>query len=138
MMGRVKMSELQSRRIIWRIMADASEIFGVSAAMIAGRCIKPVYSEARQWVYFEAYAQGIPMAQIGRAIDDRDHTTIMFGIEKERERRKAETVPVFKSIRANPQGFPQGYATFNQHIDFHSVLLQTERAGEVTTPQARP
>ena len=93
------MTELETRQIVNACVLDAARLFGVPAYQITGFLRRKAVSEARQWVYAEAYHRGATMAAIGRAMG-RDHTTVMHGINREAERQSSAAPVIFRSIRA--------------------------------------
>lgn len=64
-----------------------SEATGIPAHLFYGRRRTAHISQARQLVYFLAHQSGISLSDIGRAMN-RDHTTIMHGVQREKKRRE--------------------------------------------------
>lgn len=55
---------------------------------VTGQCRRRQFAWPRQWVMFEAAQLGNPTTKIGRELH-RDHTTVIYGIRRERDRRAA-------------------------------------------------
>lgn len=73
--------------IMWTVALDA----GVTVRDLMSDRRKQPLAEARQmamWLARELTPLSLP--QIGRALGDRDHTTIMHGIERIEQRRQAD------------------------------------------------
>lgn len=71
------------------IVQQVSEFTCISVKDIMGKSRKAPITQARHLVWFVARQQGMTLQQIARAFD-RDHTTILHGIQREEAARRTE------------------------------------------------
>ena len=71
------------------IVQQVSEFTCISVKDIMGKSRKAPIAQARFLVWFVARQQGMTLQQIARAFD-RDHTTILHGIQREEAARRME------------------------------------------------
>lgn len=73
-------------RIAREAITQVAEAVGVSFAMICGPRRKPYICAARDLAAYIAFREGASYAAISRVMD-RDHTTIISAVRRERKRR---------------------------------------------------
>ena len=76
---------------IGRILQHVAEDYGLTVRMLRGDWRRRDMVEARwvaMWIAREAFAR--PLVLIGRVMGQRDHTTVLHGVEKIKERRAAD------------------------------------------------
>ena len=78
------------RASIKEIIAAVAAEYGVPASAIVGNSRLSVVTVPRQEAMRRAKEAGLTLAQIGRLMGGRDHTTVMHGIKRARERLAAE------------------------------------------------
>lgn len=71
------------------IVQQVSEFTCISVKDIMGKSRKAPVAQARFLVWFVARQQGMTLHQIARAFE-RDHTTILHGIQREEAARRTE------------------------------------------------
>lgn len=71
------------------IVQQVSDLTCISAKDIMGKSRKAPIAQARFLVWFVARQQGMTLQQIARTFD-RDHTTILHGIQREEAARRME------------------------------------------------
>ena len=71
------------------IVQQVSDFTCISVKDIMGKSRKAPIAQARFLVWFVARQQGMTLQQIARAFD-RDHTTILHGIQREEAARNAK------------------------------------------------
>ena len=75
------------RRTIDQITAQVSDLTGVSVKDLMSKRRTDRIARARFLIWFIAQREGMSLTQIARAFD-RDHTTILHGIQQERRARE--------------------------------------------------
>ena len=78
------------RMSIRQIAAAVAAEYGVPAAEMAGHDTRRAFSVPRQEAMRRAWEAGFSTPQIGRVLGGRDHSTVMHGIKRARERMAAE------------------------------------------------
>ena len=73
-----------------QIIAEVAAEYGVPASAIVGDSRLSAVTVPRQEAMRRAKDAGLTLAQIGRLMGGRDHTTVMHGIKRARERLAAE------------------------------------------------
>lgn len=86
---RVLGSRITENLPIHEITYQVSEATGVSVADILGKRRFKHFVEARQAVMLAASKGGYSLTEIGHELGNRDHTTIMHGIRRAKERLEA-------------------------------------------------
>lgn len=71
------------------IVQQVSDLTCISVKDIMGKSRKAPITKARHLVWFVARQQGMTLQQIARAFD-RDHTTVLHGIQREEAARRME------------------------------------------------
>ena len=77
------------RKTIDEITAQVSDLTGVSVKELMSKRRTERIAHARFLIWFIAQREGMSLMQIARAFD-RDHTTILHGIQREEEARRME------------------------------------------------
>lgn len=77
--GRLRMRE---------ILRAAAEATGVSGQEIVGRSRSPEICAVRHEVMLIAHEQGYSLPMVGRMLGGRDHTTVLNGVRRAREKRE--------------------------------------------------
>ena len=77
------------RGTITDITAQVSDITGIAVKDLLGKSRMRRIAHARFLIWFIAHREGLTLQQIARAFD-RDHTTILHGIQREEAARIAE------------------------------------------------
>ena len=85
-MGRLP--EFQAAQVMAFLVDDADHAFDVPAAQILSDSRLPAHVEARDWAAYQGFLRGLSTPQIGRGLN-RDHTSVMAGINREAARRAA-------------------------------------------------
>lgn len=75
------------------ILTKASTLFDVTTAQIVGHERLPRYCEARCAVAYAVRERGWSLQEIGRALDGRNHATVLYNIRQ--ASRRAQTDPWF-------------------------------------------
>lgn len=79
------------RGTINEITLQVSDLTGVSVKDLKSKRRTDRIARARFLIWFIAHREGMSLMQIARAFD-RDHTTILHGIQREQAARDAEVV----------------------------------------------
>ena len=66
----------------WQLVQEVADEFGVEVADIKGHSKKAHIVKARDFACYFAHKRGLPLARIGWLLDRRDHTTIMYAVQK--------------------------------------------------------
>lgn len=77
---------IKERSAIRAIAKRVCQETGLDYSLVMGRCRETQFTQARQLIWSIAQQNGASLAQIGRVFN-RDHTTIMSGIQSEKRRR---------------------------------------------------
>lgn len=84
---------LGNRKLIMDVVRLVSKHTGVPVAYIMGKRRKPEVSEARWLICYLAHdRQKFTLKEIGNVLG-LDHTSVLHGVRKERERRQGEARP---------------------------------------------
>lgn len=79
----------ETASVIAALIGEAEQRFSVPADLINSHCRFDHVVIARDWVIYEARQRGRSMPQIGKALGNRDHTTIAAALKREAARRAA-------------------------------------------------
>ena len=81
-----RLPEFQAEQVMSMLVTEAADGFDVTSEEIRSDSRLPGHVEARDWVEYEGFLRGLSTPQIGRAVN-RDHTSVMAGINREAKRR---------------------------------------------------
>lgn len=83
---RAQIARIEKRGTVRSIIAEVSQMAGISPAAIKGPCRDLEHVRARDMVCYVARREGMSFPQIARELN-RDHTTIMSAVRREKARR---------------------------------------------------